>query len=165
MRQTFAPNEKKSGQMKFFCAFGAGQREPWSFLQRLTRGIRSSVGILALPFRPLYNNISLLYLLRFLRDSHFKCSRMPVMLLVSVIVSCYKPSHSILNLFELILKTFTRGVPNRTTIFQDWAHQSFICCLFYLLWTRVKISSQETKGPISLSANIADVYSIANHLW
>ena len=29
MRQTFAPNEKKSGQMKFFCAFGAGQREPW----------------------------------------------------------------------------------------------------------------------------------------
>ena len=33
MRQTFAPNEKKSGQMKFFCAFGAfgaGQREPWN---------------------------------------------------------------------------------------------------------------------------------------
>ena len=29
MRQTFAPNEKKSGQMNFFCAFGAGQREPW----------------------------------------------------------------------------------------------------------------------------------------
>ena len=28
MRQTFAPNEQKSGQMKFFCAFGAGQREP-----------------------------------------------------------------------------------------------------------------------------------------
>ena len=137
----------------------------WSFLQRLTRGIRSSVGILALPFRPWYNNMSLLYLLRFLRDSLFKCPRMPAMLPVSVIVSCYKPSRSILNLFELILKTFTRGVPNRTTIFQDWAHQSFICCLFYLLWTRVKISSQETKGPISLSANIADVYSIANHLW
>ena len=27
MRQTFAPNDKKSGQMKFF---GAGQREPCS---------------------------------------------------------------------------------------------------------------------------------------
>ena len=129
----------------------------WSFLQRLTRGIRSSVGILALPFRPLYNNMSLLYPLRFLRDSHFKYSRMPVMPPVSVIVSCYKPSRSILNLFELILKTFTWGVPNRTTIFQDWAHQSFICCLFYLLWTKVKILSQETKGPISLSANIADM--------
>ena len=36
--------------------------------------------ILALPFRPLYNNMSLLSLLRFLRDSYFKCSRMPVML-------------------------------------------------------------------------------------
>ena len=74
-----------------------------------------------------------------------------------VIVSCYKPSRSILNFFELILKAYTRGVPNRTTILQDWAHQSFICCLFYLLWTSVKISSQEAKGPISLSANIADM--------
>ena len=25
------------------------------------------------------------------------------------------------------------GVPNRTAIIQDWAHQSFISCLFYLL--------------------------------
>ena len=32
MRQTFAPNEKKSGQMIIFCAFGAGQREPWIYL-------------------------------------------------------------------------------------------------------------------------------------
>ena len=74
-----------------------------------------------------------------------------------VIVSCYKRSRSILNYFQLILKAYTRGVPNRTTIFQDWVHQSFIFCLFYLLWTSVKISSQEAKGPISLSANIADM--------
>ena len=74
-----------------------------------------------------------------------------------VIVSCYKPSRSILNFFELILKAYTRGVRNRTTEFQDWAHQSIICCLFYRLWTSVKISSQEAKGPISLSANIADM--------
>ena len=39
--------------------------------QRLFFGIRSSVGILALPFRPLYSNISLLSFLLFLRDSHF----------------------------------------------------------------------------------------------
>ena len=32
-----------------------------------------------------------------------------------------------------------------------------MCCLFYHLWTRVKISSQEAKGLISLSANIADI--------
>ena len=62
-----------------------------------------------------------------------------------VIVSCYKPSRSILNFFELILKAYTIGVPNRTTTFQEWAHQSFICCLFYLLWTSVKISSQEAR--------------------
>ena len=74
-----------------------------------------------------------------------------------VIVSCYKPSRSILNFFELILKTYTQGVPNRTSIFQDWARQSNICCLFYFLWARVKISSQEAKSPISLSANIVDM--------
>ena len=61
------------------------------------------------------------------------------------IVSCYKPSRSILNIFEPILKAYIA--------------QSFICCLFYLLWTSVKISSQEAKGPISLSANIADMWS------
>ena len=38
-----------------------------------------------------------------------------------------------------------------------------ICCLFHLLWTVVKISSQEANSPFSLSANIAHVYSIANH--
>ena len=72
----------------------------WWFLQRLTRGIRSSVGILALLFRPLYNNMSLLSRLRFLRDSHFKCSRMSAILPVP----CYKSSGSILNFFELVLK-------------------------------------------------------------
>ena len=34
-------------------------------------GIRSFVGTLALPSRPLYSNISLLFFLLFLRDSHF----------------------------------------------------------------------------------------------
>ena len=76
---------------------------------------------------------------------------------VIVIVSCYKPSGSFLNFFELILKAYISGVPNRTAIFQDRAHQSFICCLFHLLWTSVNISSQEAKGPVSLSANIADM--------
>ena len=32
-----------------------------------------------------------------------------------------------------------------------------MCYLFYLLLTSVKSSSQEAKGPISLSANIADM--------
>ena len=47
------------------------------------QGDKVICGILALHFRPLYNNMSLLSLLRFLRDSHFKCSKMPVMLPVS----------------------------------------------------------------------------------
>ena len=40
-------------------------------MPRLVLGIRSSVGILALPFRPLYNSTSLLSFLLFLGDSHF----------------------------------------------------------------------------------------------
>ena len=46
-------------------------------------GIRSSVGTLALPLRPLYSNINLLSFLLFLRDSNFNCPRMPVILPVS----------------------------------------------------------------------------------
>ena len=57
-------------------------------------GIRSSVGILALPFRPLYNNMSLLSFLLFLRDSHFNCPRMPV---ISVMKSEYLYSNVLRN--------------------------------------------------------------------
>ena len=72
----------------------------------------------------------------------------------SVVVSYYKPSGSILKFFELILKAYT---PEGTAIFQDWAHQSSIGCLFHFLWTSVKIPSHEAKGPVSHSANIADM--------
>ena len=41
-----------------------------------------------------------------------------------VVVSCYNSSGSTLNFFELIFRAYARGVPNRTAIFQDWAHQS-----------------------------------------
>ena len=47
------------------------------FLARLVLGIRSSVGTLALPVRPLYSNISLLSFLLFLRDSYFNCPVIP----------------------------------------------------------------------------------------
>ena len=49
--------------------------ECW-FLACLVLRIRSSVGTLALPLRPLYSNISLLSFLLFLRDSHFNCPKM-----------------------------------------------------------------------------------------
>ena len=65
-------------------------------------------------------------------------------------VSCYKPSRSISNFFKFILKANTRGVPNRSIIFQDWAHQSFICCLFYLLWTSVKIRLRKPRVRLAL---------------
>ena len=47
-----------------------GFKSQW-FLLRLIGGIRSSVGMLAAPFRPLYKRISLLALLPLLRDAHF----------------------------------------------------------------------------------------------
>ena len=53
-----------------------------SFLLRV-KGMRSYVGKLALPFRPLHNRMSLLSFLLFLRDSEFNCPEMPVILTVS----------------------------------------------------------------------------------
>ena len=81
-----------------------------------------------------------------------------------VIVSCYKPSGSILNFFELILKAYARGVPNRTTYSRTGGTSPLYAASFLPLVDKSKVSSQEAKGPISLSANIADVYSVANHL-
>ena len=72
-----------------------------------------------------------------------------------VVVPCYKSSGLILYFFALILKAYTQGVPTRTAAFQDWAYQSFICCLCYLLWISVKNCSLEAKDRISLSAIIA----------
>ena len=68
-----------------------------------------------------------------------------------------KMSQLIEYFFELILKAYAWGVPNRTAILQDWKYQSFICCLFYVLWTSLNISYQEAKDPISLNANLINV--------
>ena len=94
---------------------------------RVVVGIRSSVCALALPFRPLYSNISLLSFLIFLRDSHFNCPRMPVILPVSWL--------------QLPLT-------NLATHF---------CTLFNSSWRTIHggYSPQESKGSVSLSATIA----------
>ena len=73
--------------------------ECW-FLQRLVLGIRSSVGTLALPLRPLYSNISLLSFLLFLRDSHFllskNASHTPSFITV---ITCHKSGSALLHAF------------------------------------------------------------------
>ena len=63
------------------------------------KGVRSSVGKLALPFRPLYNRMSLLSFLLFLGDSHLlpkNASHTPSFILV---VPCYKPGRALLDFF------------------------------------------------------------------
>ena len=73
-----------------------------------------------------------------------------------VVVPCYKSGGSILNFFELVLKTYTRGVPNRTAIFQLYSKNGCFSRLHATSFTSC-LSSQEAKGPISLSVNIADI--------
>ena len=73
-----AAGSEKSMRVDFYCALlvGAGgglqgRGGGWG------RGIRSSVGMLAAAYRPLYKRISLLSLLLFLRDSNFSFSSIP----------------------------------------------------------------------------------------
>ena len=63
-----------------FCS-GVWKVNEWWFL--LIWGIKSSVGMLAAPFRPLYKRVSLLSPLLFLRDFYFRFSSIPVILPVS----------------------------------------------------------------------------------
>ena len=61
----------------------------------------------------------------------------------------YSQFHNCNYLSRMWLRAFARflilpeelqlGVANQTAIIQDWAHQSFISCLFYLLGTKIKI--------------------------
>ena len=129
--------------------------ECW-FLPHLVLGIRSSVGILALPLRPLYSSISLLSFLLFLRDSHFNCPRM----------QSYFQFHNCKFLSWIWLLAFARflilpedlhrgggggeggRVPNRIVILQDWAHQSFISCFFYFLGQEYKF---RLRNPVNIA--------------
>ena len=124
------------------------------FLQLL--GVRSSVGMLAAPFRPLNKSISLLSLVLFLRDSHLFQHSSPTSSFKEVIPR-YKSSCPILNFFSFFLKDHSLGVPDTTTIFQDRANKSFICCFFYIYGALIKSSSQEDKCSISLCTHVANM--------
>ena len=136
-----------------------GLKSQWVMISTAPNwGIRSSVWMLATPFRPLYNRISLLYLLLFLRDSHFSFfSSIPVTHSFKAVIASNKPSSHILNFFDFLLKNHALGIPNTATIFQNGANKSPICCRFYIPRTLIKISSQETKSSICLSTHVADM--------
>ena len=61
-------------------------------------------------------------------------------------VATYKSNSPILNFFDFLLKNHALGIPNTTAIFQNGVNMSFICRLFYILRTLLKVSSQETKS-------------------
>ena len=115
--------------------------------------MRSSVGNLALPFRPLYNNMSLLSFLLFLR----------------VVQECQSYSqfhkHNFLSQtlpldfepFPILFEAYQDGVPDRASILQDWTHHTFISCFLHILGAGEKSLPQETKCSIGFSANIADM--------
>ena len=72
-----------------------------------------------------------------------------------IVITCHKSGSALLHAFLFFLENNTCGIPNRTAIIQDWVHQSFISCLFYLLGARISVSPQESKGSVSLSADIS----------
>ena len=112
--------------------------------------IRSFVGILALPFRPLYNNMSLPSLLLFLRDSLLNVQgyQSYSQFYSCTVISCYKSSGSILIFFS----NYSWRVPDRTAIFSPLYAASFTSC------GQACIDFVSgAKCPISLSANIADI--------
>ena len=104
--------------------------------------------MLAAPFRPLYNSISLLSLLLVLRDSHLIFS--------SISVNVTNQQHYS-ELWQFILKDHSLGVQDTTTIFQDSAKKSFKRCHFYILRSPIRISPQETKCSVCLCTHVADI--------
>ena len=122
------------------------------------------MGILVVPFSPLYSNISLLSFLRFLRDSHFSgpkiVSHAPSF---KNIISSHKPCRTMFDLFQFCLEAKSVWVPNLASIFQDRPHQSFLSCFFHIWGTRIQISPQESKSSVSFCTNIGNM-SIPFHI-
>ena len=116
--------------------------------------------MLAAPFRPFYKKTknSLLFLLLFLRDSHFiffQYSNHSTGF--KAVIASYKPNSPIRSLFDFLLKNHALGIPNTAGIFQNGTNKSPICCLSYILGTLIKISSQETMSSICMSTHDADM--------
>ena len=117
----------------------------------------SFVNILAAPFIKHYEFPPLF------RDSHKLCrstASHPHSFID--VTTCYKFSRHFLNFLKFILKEYVCGSQSELTYSRTGAHQSFQCHPFYVLWTMKPTSNiQESQGPISLLANIADVFSIS----
>ena len=95
-------------------------------------GIRSSVGILAALFRPLY--FSLLSLLIFMRDSHFSFSSIAVILPVSKHKLLVTNLAALFGTFSLFLvEEPLLGNSKHSSHTPKWGEQAPICCLFYIL--------------------------------
>ena len=102
---------------------GVWKVNEWWFLLRLIGGKRSSVGMLAAPFRPLYKRTRLRSLLLFLRDSHFSFSSVRHTPSFKAVIASNKSSSTILNFFDFLLKNHAFGIPITAAIFQKWGKQ------------------------------------------
>ena len=115
------------------------------------------MGILALPFRPLYNKMSPLSLLLFLSDSYFNCPRMPD--------SSHSPSFIDNVLSQTSLREF-EPFPIHLEVYQykgprvpngTGRTNPLIAASFTSWGAGEKSSPQESKGSVGFSANIADM--------
>ena len=66
-----------------------------------------------------------------------------------IVITCHESRCALLHAFKFSLKNYTWGIPNRTAISQDWAHQSSLASwgqeyLFLLRNPRVMLALVQT---------------------
>ena len=71
----------------------------------------------------------------------------------NAVTACYK-SAALFRTWQFLLEDHSLGVPDTTTIFQDWA-KSFIRCLFYILRSLIKTLPQKTECSVCCSTYVA----------
>jgi len=66
----------------------------------------------------------------------------------------YKSGGSPLYSFSIVAMLFSMWVPHAGGIFQTRTNEGNVGLTFNILWTGIKITSDETKGPVSLPYNV-----------
>ena len=72
----------------------------------------------------------------------------------SLVAVFYKPGGSPLYSFNIVAVLLSMWVPHAAGVFQTRKNEGKVGLTFNILWTGIKITSDETKGPVSLPHNV-----------
>ena len=93
-------------------------------------------------------------------EGQFKSFRRLVTTGFSLVAAFYKSGDSPLYSFNIVAMLLSMWVPHTEGVFQTRTNEGKVGLTFNILWTGIKITSDETKGPVSLPYSVIVFLSV-----